>query len=60
MELLRRTSYGTWYNCPSVVDSIIKIDGVRMGEILIVNETGRGYIEFKVRADVRFKEGDTQ
>ena len=57
LELIRRFKVGAWYSIPAAAEMIESISDVQVSGLYIsAFGESKGAIEFKVKADVRFKE----
>ena len=55
--MLRRNNIGAWYGIPYAGERIEAINHVKVSNFVIIEtEDNKGQIEFKVAADVVFKE----
>ena len=56
LDMLQRFRIGALFDCPPASDTIESINNVGVKEFVVVElEDKKGYLEFKVKADVRFK-----
>jgi hypothetical protein len=57
LEMLKRNNIGAWYGIPGAGERIDEISHVKVSNFVIIEtEDNKGTIEFKVAADVVFKD----
>ena len=57
LEMLRRNNIGAWYGIPGASERIDEISHVSVSNFVVIEtENNKGTVEFKVVADVAFKE----